>query len=483
MQPSPRNSSVEAPLKTDSIIIVGAGVFGLTTALHLAKRGYQNIHVFDKRQYDVNGYATLSGCDAASADENKILRASYGGQKLYQDLAFSAMQHWEAWNDQIGQAKDLPSTLSNSDRLWENCGFLRLSDTGLDEHEVETQDNFPSDIKYTQYRITDRQRVSDAREAGIPTSKLDPFDRQVRGLRTDGMLDMTAGFVLASKACAFALYLCHKAGVNLHLGPSQGHFQSYIKNGSRVTGIRTADGVSHSAALVLVAAGGWTPSLLPEADRLLEATAGSIVTIQIPRERQDLWDRYSPANFPVWSWKMAAYKPDTSTGGLYGMPRTKDGLIKFGFRGAKWTNYAFQTTEAGRKISYPKTDVEEVPEKALDAVRAFCRENMPDLLELDLARGRLCWYTDSVDNSFLIDRVPGVRGLVVASGGSGHGFKFLPVLGEHVVDVVEGKDTEYTRMFAWRSVPQGKANGIEEGPTGWRTLDKQVLAGKRQWKL
>ena len=108
--------------------------------------------------------------------------------------------------------------------------------------------------------------------------------------------------------------------------------------------------------------------------------------------------------------------------------------------------------------------------------------NLPDLLELDLSNLRLCWYTDSVDNSFLIDHVPSVDGLVVASGGSGHGFKFLPVLGEHIVDVIEKKNTEYTRLFKWRGVPNGKRNGLEDGPAGWRTLDKQKMAGNKHWR-
>ncbi len=44
---------------------------------------------------------------------------------------------------------------------------------------------------------------------------------------------------------------------------------------------------------------------------------------------------------------------------------------------------------------------------------------------------RLCWYTDSLDNNFLVDYVPGYGdSLLVASGGSGHAFKFLPVIGK-----------------------------------------------------
>ena len=77
--------------KHKEIIIVGAGVFGLSTALHLAERGYTNIHIFDSQPYHENSYACSAGCDAASCDENKILRASYGNAKLYQDLAFAAM--------------------------------------------------------------------------------------------------------------------------------------------------------------------------------------------------------------------------------------------------------------------------------------------------------------------------------------------------------------------------------------------------------
>lgn len=115
-------------------------------------------------------------------------------------------------------------------------------------------------------------------------------------------------------------------------------------------------------------------------------------------------------------------------------------------------------------------------------IRTFVEENLPDLLDLDLNNIRLCWYTDSVDNTFLIDHVPDVEGLLVASGGSGHGFKFLPVLGEHIVDVMENKDTKYSRLFQWRDVPDGQRNGLEDGPQGWRTLDKQRMTGNKEWR-
>ena len=73
------------------VAIVGAGVFGLSTALHLSKAGqsstlcirtqadrigYKDVTVFDFQPYDENAYDPSAGCDGASADVNKIYRCS-----------------------------------------------------------------------------------------------------------------------------------------------------------------------------------------------------------------------------------------------------------------------------------------------------------------------------------------------------------------------------------------------------------------------
>jgi sarcosine oxidase / L-pipecolate oxidase len=470
--------------RSKKIIIIGAGVFGLSTALHLAKRGYNDIHICDNQPYHKNSYACSAGCDAASCDENKILRASYGDAKLYQDLAFKAMPEWRKWNEMLAETSqdDLPPGLTPETKLWNNCGFLRLSRDGLEESEVETQNNFPKEIRHTQYRVSDSRRRQDATTDGILNTKMDPFGRLEKGLPTDGVLDMTAGFVLASRACAFALYHCRKLGVNAYLGPDYG-LKSLIKKGKKVIGLVTNDGNEHFGDIIIVACGGWTPSLLPEIEQLVETTAGSVLSIRLPEDRKDLWDKYAPEDFPVWSWRMNSYAAhQNDVGGLYGLPRTPEGVVKVAFRGAKWTNYAHRSASSGQDISYPKTDVDEVPEEAMRVIRSFCEENLPELLELELERGRLCWYSDSVDNSFLIDYVPGTENLIVANGGSGHGFKFLPVLGEHVADVLERKDTEYTRLFRWRDKPVSDPNGLKEGPDGWRNLERHKLVGRETWK-
>lgn len=110
--------------------------------------------------------------------------------------------------------------------------------------------------------------------------------------------------------------------------------------------------------------------------------------------------------------------------------------------------------------------------------------HFPELSELGFAATKLCWYTDSVDNSFLVDRVPGRPGVVVCSGGSGHAFKFLPVLGREVVKILEGSPTVYAKLWAWRnSHPTEWRNGLSEGENGPRVLAKQKLATKADWKF
>ena len=76
--------------------------------------------------------------------------------------------------------------------------------------------------------------------------------------------------------------------------------------------------------------------------------------------------------------------------------------------------------------------------------------------------------------------------MAVCSGGSGHGFKFLPILGREVVKILEGKgrETVYGNMWKWREGPKdGKRNGLEEGEDGERVLAKQEMATPQEWKL
>lgn len=68
--------------KEDKIIIVGAGVFGLSTALWLSRDGYKNITIYDRCTVDKTFYDPSNGCDGASADINKVFRMAYGEEQV-----------------------------------------------------------------------------------------------------------------------------------------------------------------------------------------------------------------------------------------------------------------------------------------------------------------------------------------------------------------------------------------------------------------
>jgi glycine/D-amino acid oxidase-like deaminating enzyme len=82
--------------------------------------------------------------------------------------------------------------------------------------------------------------------------------------------------------------------------------------------------------------------------------------------------------------------------------------------------------------------------------REFLRGTFPRLAGAPLVGSRLCLYCDSWDGNFYIDHDPDRPGLVVAAGGSGHGFKFAPVLGAIIADVVERRANPFASRFAWR---------------------------------
>lgn len=122
------------------------------------------------------------------------------------------------------------------------------------------------------------------------------------------------------------------------LGPKKGKLQDLIVEGTgeakEVKGLKTVDGTEHYADVTIVACGGWTPSVVPEVEGILETTAGSVITIQLPKDRGDLWSKvkrvlfgplsirqslvfqieltylrpqFSPDNFPVWSYGITGH--------------------------------------------------------------------------------------------------------------------------------------------------------------------------------
>ena len=144
------------------ILIVGSGVFGLSTALWLARSGYRDVTVFDMQDTWASGYDP-DVIDSASADLNKIIRFSYGEEIEYQRLASEAALLWEEWNQQLDEAisaggDGLPEVLKHGDhRLWYNAGMLRIcAGPELGDFEMRTLENMEKEgLREKQFRSDD----------------------------------------------------------------------------------------------------------------------------------------------------------------------------------------------------------------------------------------------------------------------------------------------------------------------------------------
>ena len=78
----------------------------------------------------------------------------------------------------------------------------------------------------------------------------------------------------------------------------------------------------------------------------------------------------------------------------------------------------------------------------VERVRAFLRRRMP-VADGELMRAKVCLYTNTPDETFVIDRHPAAPGVAFASACSGHGFKFAPVIGEILADLVTDGTTAW----------------------------------------
>ncbi|KAJ4192079.1 hypothetical protein NW755_004215 [Fusarium falciforme] len=448
-----------------SVIIVGAGVFGLSSALHLQQRGYRNIKIFDKQDYHASEYSPFNGGDSASSDSHKVIRSAYGDSAILQDLANRAIDKWKQWNKESGQ------------ELFLNTGWARLTDIGRPQDvDIETFKTMSeAGLGHTQYFLHSDQDVKRAEADGWGGARLDQFQRRSRGLALDGVFDSNAGLANADLACKYVLDLIEKGGAKAYFG-DKGELSSLIrddKDARRVVGIVTKDGERHFADLVIVAAGPFSPLIVPELKSFMTTTAGNFVFIKVPEHLQH---RYRAEVFPTWAWN---YAGSSESGGLTGFPLDRNGILKISYRSLKWTNPS--DTDSETPFSAPAT-AEEVekrgpPLSPIAETKDFVRENLPDLVGAEITTVKMCWYADTVDLDFVIDRVPETEGLLVVTGGSFHGFKFLPVLGEYVVDVLEGKENKYTQFWRWRTpTKEQKERILQNTVSNERVWAKQKLA-------
>ena len=214
-------------------------------------------------------------------------------------MAVAAIDEWKKWNQEIEMGTTLPPGFSSRDTIFVNNGNLTMtSKDSLPQFELDTiQSMTKAGLGDAQVILSNADDVARAEANGFVFA-VNPFNRD----KNFGLLDTQGGFVYADKACSFALHKARTLGVRLVLGDSKGRFSDFIWSvNSRVSGVRTADGISHLAELTIMACGGWPPSLVPQLDNLCETTAGSVCIFKVPKNSSS-WDRLAPERFPTWTY-------------------------------------------------------------------------------------------------------------------------------------------------------------------------------------
>jgi len=88
----------------------------------------------------------------------------------------------------------------------------------------------------------------------------------------------------------------------------------------------------------------------------------------------------------------------------------------------------------------------EISAEKLSAARAYMKMRFPALSDAPLLESRVCQYENSTDHSFILDRHPEGGNVWIVGGGSGHGFKHGPVMGEMLTEAVLGSKEPPTEM-------------------------------------
>ncbi|KAL9080022.1 MAG: hypothetical protein Q9157_001167 [Trypethelium eluteriae] len=244
-------------------------------------------------------------------------------------------------------------------------------------------------------------------------------------------------------------------------------------------GAKLASGEEVRAELTVVAMGAWSGRVVDLRGRA-SATGQILAYVDLNEEQQRKF-----ANVPV---------PLNLTRGMFVVPSSQ-GHLKIARHGFGYANPVRIPHPDPRKrrqadgitVSLPRTTIEDpgfwAPREAEQACRETLRRMVPELAERPFSKTRLCWYCDTPKGDYLITYHPDFEGLFLATGGSGHGFKMLPVLGDKIVDcVLRQPPEEFKHKWCWSdSQPEDflwTDDASRGGPQGM-ILDAEMKKGSK----
>lgn len=319
---------------------------------------------------------------SSSGGETRIMRTGYGPDELYTRFALRSMKLWREFSRRSGQ------------QLFLRTGMLWLA---------RKQDCHPLESLEALTRLS------------VPCEKLSRAELgkrfpqfSLRGIDW-GLLEPEAGVILARRAVQAVVAQAVADGVE-YIGEAV----LAPGGGPRLDGIVTNTGRRITASEFVFACGPWLPRVFPN-------TLGK----RIFPSRQEVFffsvaagssRKYGPAAMPAWY---------SFADNIYGTPDVENRGIKVGFDGH------------GPQID-PETADRIVSQRGLRDMREHVRRYFPELRDSPLSETRVCAYENTSNGDFLIDRHPEIENVWIAGGGSGHGFKHAPAVGEYVAGLICG---------------------------------------------
>lgn len=336
---------------------------------------------------------------ASSGGDTRIIRATYGPRRIYTRLAARALQLWKAHDDEWGHG-----CLTRTGAIWMS---------GAD-------DQFG------------RESYAALEAEGIPAEWLDASDAARRWPQvnfsgiTSVLHEPEAGFLHARRACA--------AVVDQFVSLGGLYRVATVDPPGDPRTVRLTDGSLVPADIVVYACGPWMGELFP-----------AVIGSRIAPTRQVVHyfgvpggDRsFSTPDFPIWL--------ELGDAVMYGFPADE----------ARGLKIADDTS--GPPID-PTTDARVITEDDIARVRAYLGHRFPAMAGAPWLSGEVCQYEATPDSHFIIDTHPDTTRVWLVGGGSGHGFKMGPAIGELMTAAVLGEvapDPAFSLHRFASFVPQG----------------------------
>ncbi|KAK5453475.1 hypothetical protein LTS15_006660 [Exophiala xenobiotica] len=399
----------------NSFLIIGAGIYGISTALELKKsKPSSSVRLLDR---------TGAPCpSAASHDLNKIVRADYD-DVFYMRLGLEAMHGWR--------------TDETYSPFYHESGILIVDDSGWGAKCLEN---------YKLLNIIVKAEIlsTEAAQTRFPMFADGNWDGA-----TDCYWNPESGWAEAEKALSSGLKAAVDAGVEILEAAVD---KLLLDNQGRCTGAVATDGTEFHASQTLVCAGAYTPKILLDTfphskecqvgDRLVAAGAVSCTASFAAA------DDGKVAQVPV----LINTLPHTHGESI---PPVNGRTLKFNNE----TSFTCNTTHeaSGQTISIPPPQVsqstwtQDVPRTLKSEAQTVMRHTYGEhLQELKAEEYRMCWDAVTPDQDWLISPHPKCDNLYIAAGGSFHGWKFFPCIGKYVTKMLLGNlDEEKARRWAW----------------------------------